>query len=83
MDVITARHNTISCFLHPDNLAALELMPRHLASFNHVPRALARLRSGKGGIRDWHALVQAGDLHMHSLLSLYGPVVLGSLPAAS
>ena len=65
MDIISARHDTISCFLHPDNLTTVELMPRHLGSFNHVPRALARLRSGKAGIRDWHALVQVGDLLVH------------------
>jgi DNA mismatch repair protein MSH5 len=83
MDVISARHNTISCFLHPDNLTTVELMPKHLASFNHVPRALVRLRSGKASIRDWHALVQVGGSLVDLGLALYYLIVLGPLPAAS
>jgi len=65
MDEISIRHDTLSCFLDPENLTTVELMPRHLASFNHVPRALARLRLGKAGIRDWHALVQVRSLLVH------------------
>ena len=61
-DTISTRHNTLACFLSPDNLTTVELMLGHLASFSRVPRALARLRSGKAGIRDWHALVQVGSL---------------------
>ena len=61
MDVISTRHITLVCCLSSNNLTTVELMPRHFASFNHVPRALARLRSGKASIRDWHALVQVGS----------------------
>lgn len=61
IEVITARHDALSCFLSADNLAAVDAMQTHLKGIKNVPRRLATLRSGKGGIQEWTSLVKVSE----------------------
>ena len=58
LDVIRRRHDAIECCLRPDNLATMETMHGHLKGTKNIPRVLAALRTGKGKVCDWQALVK-------------------------
>ncbi|KAG1772449.1 DNA mismatch repair protein MutS [Suillus occidentalis] len=56
--VITARHDAIECFLHPENLAPASALQTHLKGIKNIPRILGLLQSGKAGVGDWQGLVK-------------------------
>lgn len=56
--VITARHDAIECFLHPENLAPASALQTHLKGIKNIPRILGLLQSGKAGVSDWQGLVK-------------------------
>ncbi|KAG8888308.1 MutS protein msh5 [Tulasnella sp. 332] len=58
LEVITSRHDALSCFLSADNQAAVDAMQTHLKGIKNIPRALATLRGGRGGLKEWTSLVK-------------------------
>lgn len=56
--VIAARHDAITCFVHPENHSSVAAMHVHLKGIKNVPRTLTALRSGKAKLWDWQAIVK-------------------------
>jgi len=56
--VITARHDAIECFLHPENLVPASALQTHLKGIKNIPRILGLLKSGKASVSDWQGLVK-------------------------
>ncbi|KIJ64516.1 hypothetical protein HYDPIDRAFT_40260 [Hydnomerulius pinastri MD-312] len=55
---LEARHDAVECFLHAENLPAVNALQTHLKGITNIPRTLGALRSGKGTVSDWQALVK-------------------------
>ncbi|KAH7915490.1 DNA mismatch repair protein MutS [Hygrophoropsis aurantiaca] len=58
LQVISARHDAIECFIHPENMASTNALHTHLKGIKNVPRTLSQLRSGKAGVTEWQGLVK-------------------------
>jgi DNA mismatch repair protein MSH5 len=58
MSVIGARHEAISCFLRADNIGVSDAMHGHIKGLGNIARAIHMLKMGKGGLREWQALVK-------------------------
>lgn len=58
ISVITARHDALSAFLRPENLATSASMHNHLKGIKNVPRILSCLKNGKAKLTDWQGLVK-------------------------
>ncbi|KZP31496.1 hypothetical protein FIBSPDRAFT_907696 [Athelia psychrophila] len=56
--VITARHDAVSAFLRPENLATSASMHNHLKGFKNVPMILSCLKNGKAKLIGWQGLVK-------------------------
>ncbi|KAH7885327.1 DNA mismatch repair protein MutS [Phlebopus sp. FC_14] len=58
LEVLKGRHDAVECFLRPENLPATGALQVHLKGIANIPRTLGVLRSGKGRVSDWQALVK-------------------------
>ncbi|KAF9221022.1 hypothetical protein BS17DRAFT_713109 [Gyrodon lividus] len=58
LEILKARHDAVDCFLRPENLPVVSALLAHLKGITNIPRTLGALRSGKGTISDWQALVK-------------------------
>ncbi|KAG9315778.1 DNA mismatch repair protein mutS [Chiua virens] len=58
LQVLKARHDAVECFLRAENLPAVAALQSQLKGIANMPRILGVLRSGKGVISDWQALVK-------------------------
>ncbi|KAL4070005.1 DNA mismatch repair protein MutS [Scleroderma yunnanense] len=58
LQVIQARHDAVECFLLPENTPAVDALQTHLKGIKNIPRTLGTLKSGKGTMNDWQALVK-------------------------
>lgn len=58
MDVITARHDAVACFMRSDNMSAVSSMHVHLRGIKNVPKILTTVKSGKAKVSDWQGLVK-------------------------
>ncbi|KZT18625.1 hypothetical protein NEOLEDRAFT_1159406 [Neolentinus lepideus HHB14362 ss-1] len=58
IEVINARHDAVACFLRPENLVTADSMHNMLKGIKNVPKILATMKAGKGGISEWQGLVK-------------------------
>lgn len=58
LQTLEARHDAVECFLRPENLPVVGALQSQLKGIANIPRTLGSLRSGKGTISDWQALVK-------------------------
>ncbi|KIK91641.1 hypothetical protein PAXRUDRAFT_796689 [Paxillus rubicundulus Ve08.2h10] len=58
LKILKARHDAVEYFLRPENLPVVSALQTHLKGITNIPRTLSALRSGKGTIFDWQALVK-------------------------
>lgn len=56
--VISARHDAVSCFIHPENMGAVNAMHVHLKGIKNVPKILAAMKNCKAKVWDWQGLVK-------------------------
>lgn len=56
--VINTRHDTIACFIRPENIGAANAMQTHLKGIKNVPKILGTMRTGKAQVADWQGLVK-------------------------
>ncbi|KAG9034813.1 MutS protein msh5 [Tulasnella sp. JGI-2019a] len=77
MDIITSRHDALSCFLAADNLVAVDAMQAHLRGIKNIPRTLGTLRSGRGGLKEWTSLVKF-TFHVTMLREAVGELSLAN-----
>lgn len=61
LSVIQERHNAVSCFILPENMAASEYLQSQLKGIRNIPRVLARLKAGKAKSNEWQALVKVSS----------------------
>lgn len=67
IQTITARHDAVECFLHPENISTADDLHQHLAKIKNVPRILNTMKSGKAKIKDWQGLFVVCRLYkLHS-----------------
>ncbi|KAG9089468.1 MutS protein msh5 [Ceratobasidium sp. 370] len=77
--VIEARHAAIECFNLPDNIAVSETISSNLRALCQVPKAMALLRAGRGGLSEWRAIAKVG----HALASTINVQFLTALEDAN
>ena len=58
LQVLQARHDAVECFLRAENLPVVSALQSQLQGITNIPKTLGFLRSGKGKISDWQALVK-------------------------
>ncbi|KAI9573599.1 DNA mismatch repair protein MutS [Boletus coccyginus] len=58
LQVLQTRHDAVECFLRAENLPVVSALQSQLQGIANIPRTLGSLRSGKGKISDWQALVK-------------------------
>ncbi|CAL1712854.1 unnamed protein product [Somion occarium] len=56
--VITARHDAVACFMHPDNLTLATTMHNHLQGIKNIPKTMKALKVGKAKLSDWQSVVK-------------------------
>lgn len=65
LDVIRQRHDTVACFILPENLTAVNSLNGHLKGIKNVPRMLGILKAGRGKATDWQGLVKVCDCYLN------------------
>ncbi|KAI0031053.1 DNA mismatch repair protein MutS [Vararia minispora EC-137] len=58
INVITNRHEAVSCFIRPENIEVAAAMHNHLKGIKNMPRILVSIRAGKASLSDWQGLVK-------------------------
>lgn len=58
LSTIASRHDALECFLRVDNLGVADAMHGHVKGVGNMPRTLSLLRTGKGGVKEWQAMVK-------------------------
>lgn len=57
LSTIKSRHDAVTCFVHPENIATADLLHQHLTKIRNVPRILAIMKTGRHKVKDWQGLV--------------------------
>ena len=71
LHVLQARHDAVECFLRAENLPVVGALQTQLQGIANIPRTLGLLRSGKGKMSDWQALVKVRPLPRYLDIDLF------------
>ncbi|TFK28044.1 hypothetical protein FA15DRAFT_107923 [Coprinopsis marcescibilis] len=58
VSVISTRHDTVACFMRPENISTANLMHNHLKGIKNMPKVQKALRSGRAQLADWQGFVK-------------------------
>ena len=76
LQVLQARHDAVECFLRAENLPVVGALQTHLQGIANIPKTLGLLRSGKGKISDWQALVKVRPSVALGMLACCEPLLV-------